>query len=384
MLFVGSIISFPYILLFYATWIIASLVRPVITLSLLLVLSNHRAALRKGQLFYQSLEYLIFCNDKKWKPPAEDPSTFFALNNKNDTNLHEPKIEKKTIIFIRHGESVWNETFNKGDRQVSSFVLYFLPNLIKAIFMEWYFWVSGRVEESWFFDSPLSAKGIRQAETVRTFLQQTNMEYATPKEAEFVRYLLGQSPSQVVSSNLRRAIATAGIGLQDRFAQQGHQQEYPSRQANSISSNLDRILILPALQEISRNPDALAITPPYAEIIPAWTDPIILKGIYKYHVDSSWHTGNKPIDSNGLKRMQTFCEQVFTDIPKECVIAVGHSLWFRSFFQTYIPYTKEHIAKKKKLGNGGVVAFTMQRIKLDSEYRYMIDPTSIMVLCGGF
>ena len=372
MFLLGTLFSFPYILLFYTSWVFASLLRPVVAVSLACVLSNPSAALRKGQLFVSTFTYLLFCKDKKWETPKENPSSFFAK---------DAKCDKKTIIFVRHGESAWNETFNKGDRALSNFILYFIPNLIKAFAMEWYFWAAGHENESWFYDSPLSEKGRRQAESVQTFLK-TNLEYTTPKEARLIRLMLGipegkgekktgGTSSQIVSSNLRRAIATIGIGFQDRFAQTGESQQ-------------DDMLILPALQEISRNPDALSITPPKGKVVPAWTDPKVLQNIYKNHADTRFHTGNKPVDSNGLKRMQEFCRIVFEDIEKEAVIAGGHSLWFRSFFRTYLPYETEHISKKNKLINGGVVGFTLQRIKKGESYHYMIDPTSIVVLHGGF
>ena len=368
MFFVGSILSLPYIVVFFGAWILASLLRPFIAVSLGCVLSNPSAALRKGQLFVSTVTYLIFCNDKTWKKPKDDPASFFK--DKDDK-----KIERKTIIFVRHGESAWNETFNKGDRPTLTFVLYFLPNLVKAAAMEWYFWCSGQANESWFFDSPLSDKGRGQAESIRTFLK-TDLTYVTPKEADMIRLLLGDKEvsAQIVCSNLRRAIATVAIGFEDRF-----EKRYDK----------DNILILPALQEISRNPDALTITPAKGQVVLAWTDPRILSDIYKNNVDTSFHTGNKEVSSNGLKRMEEFCNIVFSDIPKKSIIVGGHSLWFRSFFRTYLPYTVDHVSKKKKLINGGIVGFTLQRIKVEDRgggpsYRYMIDPTSIAVLHGGF
>jgi hypothetical protein len=79
-----------------------------------------------------------------------------------------------------------------------------------------------------------------------------------------------------------------------------------------------------------------------------------------------------------------FCKLVFDDIEKDAVVAAGHSLWFRSFFRTYLPSTIEHVSKKKKLINGGVVGFTLQRITTESgEHRYLIDPKSLTTLHGG-
>lgn len=386
--FVGALFAAPYQLLFVVVWVVASLVRPVLLMTGVCLLVNPAAAWRKIQLFASTVIYLVLCNDKKWKAPAADPASFFDTKKDDDAN-NSMKITRKTVIFVRHGESTWNDTFNKGDRSAVNFVLNFIPNLLYAVATEYYFWVSGQANESWFYDAPLSDKGKRQAEGVKKFLQQ-DPAYLTPKEATLVRILRGgdvnaasaaettntasslSCSSQLMSSNLRRAIATMAIGFQDRLLDGAYEN--------------DKIMILPALQEISRNPDALSITPPYGSVVPAWTDPNTLQPIYEKQVDTSMHTGNKPVNTNGLKRLQEFCRIIFSDIvDKESVIAAGHSLWFRSFFRTYLPHSNNHIAKKNKLVNGGVVGFTLQRLETATgQYEYMIDPTSIVVLHGGF
>jgi len=374
---IGSLFALPFEIQFFVTHFFSRISKPVMLLTLVCVLSNPSAAWRKLQLFAITIQYLVFCNDKKWKTPKQDPASFFE---KKDDDAG--KVERKTVIFVRHGESTWNDTFNKGaDRSKINFILYFIPNLFYAIAYEWYFWVMGQATESWFFDAPLSVKGKRQADGVKKFLQQ-DPAFLTPKEKILVTKLRGGDidagkdettkgcSSQLVSSNLRRAIATMGLGFQDRL-----EAKYKD----------DKILLLPALQEISRNPDALSITPAQGSVVPAWTDPRSLRPIYESQIDTSKHTGNKPVNSNGLKRLQEFCKIVFEDIEKECVIAAGHSLWFRSFFRTFLPHSNTHVAKKKKLVNGGVVGFTLERIEVGKgHYEYMIDPTSIALLHGGF
>lgn len=262
-----------------------------------------------------------------------------------------------------------------------NFILYFIPNLLSAVVYEWYFWVAGKATESWFFDSPLSEKGKGEAKGIQKFLQQ-DPAFLTPKEQALVTKLRGGDieagkeaepkgcSAQLVSSSLRRAITTMALGFEDRL---------------NANYKDDKILLLPALQEISRNPDALSITPAFGEVVPAWTDPRSLEPIYDSQIDTSKHSGNKPVNSNGLKRMKEFCNIVFTEIEKDCVIVGGHSLWFRSFFRTFLPHSNTHVAKKKKLVNGGVVGFTLERMEVGKDhYEYLIDPTSIVVLHGGF
>jgi len=375
--------------------------RPFLIVCAICILSNPSAALRKLRLVYISLLYLAFCKDKKWKVPKEkDPASFFPKElGGSGSGANDKQYREKTILIIRHGESTWNDTFNAGDRNKLLFVLLFLPNLVYAIVAELYFFISGKDSESWFYDSALSAKGVSQAEGMRQFLKKEKMKLGsgssggsgTNREEHAIKLLLalgdegGASSSvssHVVSSNLRRAISTAAITLADRFA---------------LNHKDDEIILLPSLQEISFNPDALSILPPRGVVHPTWCDTNIAglsskKKSFASMVNTTYHTGNKTLDSNGLLRLQQFCADVFDDtkLPKSNIIAVGHSLFFRSFFRVYLPRGVEHIAKEKKLVNGGSVMVTLREVTImDGEKKkltkeYMIDPTSIVVVYGGF
>lgn len=359
---VGSIISFPYMLLWYTVWLVASLARPLFLATIVCMLTNPKAAKAKVKLIITTFQFLILSKDKKWKKAEEDPASFF----KDDKG-----VEKKTIIFLRHGESTWNDTFNKGDRKLGKFLVGFIPGLFKSFATEWYFLVSGKSDESWFFDSPLSEKGQEQAEGIRKFLRDANPAFSTPKEAHLIRLLKGEGDEkcQLTSSNLRRAISTIAIGLQDRL----------DRRMKD-----DKIVVLQELQEASINPDALSIHPPKGALVTSWMDSDRVKEIYATQCDASMNLGNKPLKSNGLMRMERFCEMVFEDFDAAAVVATGHSYWFRAFFQTFLPTTFEHMSKKKKLINGGIVGFTLMRKKTDTGYKYMIDSSSLVVLYGGF
>ena len=369
------------------------ILRPILLVSILCLLSNPTAAIRKAKLFYTSLLYLVLCKDKKWKVPPEDPATFFPKElggNKTDVNVANATYREKTVILIRHGESTWNDTFNAGDRNKALFVLFFIPNLLYAIVMESYFFVSGKDSESWFFDSALSVKGVRQSEGLRKFLKKEKMRLdsnggksSMKGEERAIQLLLAlneeSSPSShVVSSNLRRAISTAAIGLADRFS------------SSVVSSKSDdEILLLPCLQEISRNPDALTILPSRGVAHPTWCDvniPGLPVSSFSTLIDTKLHTGNKSLKSNGLIRLRQFCEDMFDEskLPKSTIIAAGHSLFYRSLFQVFLPRDVEHIGKKKKIVNGGVVMFTLREATVEKKKEYMIDPSSIVVVYGGF
>lgn len=181
--------------------------------------------------------------------------------------------------------------------------------------------------------------------------------------------------SKILCSSLRRAVTTMVGGFKDRLARRPQ----------------EKILILPALQEISRNPDTLSITPPHTPIQASWIDKTSkladFSSTYINQVDMSLHAGNKPLNTNGLKRMREFCDFVFSPSCQErYVIVGGHSIWFRSFFQTFLPYSEnDHVGKMKKIVNCGIVVLTLIKVTRPSgQPTYMIDPKSVDVIYGGF
>merc|ERR1712113_1339693 len=137
----------------------------------------------------------------------------------------------------------------------------------------------------------------------------------------------GAPKSIVVSSNLRRAISTVGVALRSRFA----------------NRPTEKVKVLTCLQEISRNPDTLSLTPARAQPVPSWIersrgsfDSLNFEEFYMSRLDMSQYGGNKPLNSTGGARLQAFAEWVFNE--RNCstgtsVIAGGHSLWFRTFFR---------------------------------------------------
>ena len=63
---------------------------------------NIQVVLYKLRLFAQALLYLLFCNDKSWKKDP-NPKTFFDPVLKDETR--KDSVVKKTVVFVRHGES---------------------------------------------------------------------------------------------------------------------------------------------------------------------------------------------------------------------------------------------------------------------------------------
>jgi hypothetical protein len=133
--------------------------------------------------------------------------------------------------------------------------------------------------------------------------------------------------------------------------------------------------VLSSLQEISPNIDALSITP-------AYTSPV-LPGL-GLRFENGGNTGNKAVRSTGGPRLAAFAAWAFERPGREAVVATGHSLWLRSFFDTYLPRSCAHEARRRKVVNCAVVAFTLQRGRVGDATVYRIPPESIAMLYGGY
>ena len=219
----------------------------------------------------------------------------------------------------------------------------------------------------------MSPFGLEQAEELAAFLKDRPLDGPEAEHIQILRADPGKPHSIFISSPLRRAVSTVAVGFHDRFRRRPD----------------DKILILPALQEISRNPDTLCITPPHTHIQASWIEKTSnvcdFQEIFSSQTDMSLFTGDKPINTNGLKRMLDFCEFLFSPSVKDSHIVVGgHSLWFRSFFQMFLPYSVHHVSKNKKLVNGGIVVFDLMKADTRRGPRFMIDPKTIRVVYGGF
>jgi len=350
--------------------------RPALILLCSMLLFNLPTLMYKIGMFFQGTMYLMFCNDKSWRKP-QDPSIVVnpILEQENESTDYGRVVERKTIYFVRHGESTWNDTFNKGShRSKAAFVIGYIPGLIKSLLFELYLILSGKMD-SWFYDSPTSFLGLNQVEELSKFLARDFSD--DDAVAQHVAVLMAKPdapPSKLVSSSLRRAVSTVAGGFRDRLKRRPQ----------------EKVLVLPSLQEISRNPDTLSITPAHTQIQASWIDKASnhcdYQSTFMNQIDMSLHSGNKPISTNGLKRMRHFCDFVFSSSVKEqCVIVGGHSIWFRSFFRTFLPNKEDHDGKNKKIVNCGVIAFSLIKVvRKSGQPTYMIDPKSVDVVYGGF
>jgi broad specificity phosphatase PhoE len=95
---------------------------------------------------------MVITSDMKWnKKKLVDPG------------LLKPPCTKKRIIFIRHGESLWNEAFNGSKRPDK-----FLTQVLKALFGELMLLPEF---DSVLFDSPLNKTGFAQAKALARVIE---------------------------------------------------------------------------------------------------------------------------------------------------------------------------------------------------------------------
>jgi hypothetical protein len=124
-----------------SSWTTAPYLRAVLILVCAMWLFNLPTFIYKIGMFVRGVLYLSMCNDKSWKKP-KDPNLVFAPLLKA-----EQKLERKTIYFVRHGESTWNDTFNKGShRSALVFAIGFFPGLFIALLFELYIHLSGKLD----------------------------------------------------------------------------------------------------------------------------------------------------------------------------------------------------------------------------------------------
>lgn len=207
--------------------------------------------------------------------------------------------------------------------------------------------------------------------------------------------LMGTDHSScVVTSNLRRAIDTAIIGLSIRW------QTFP----------LENMYILSALQEFGKGPDCYSKTD--AQDIPKisqltqqnkWINLESLQNFYQNRMDSTMNYGPKKDDNvSRFDRMLEFCRYAFNK-QESTIIVVGHSIWFQRFCKIFLLQNKtkqghtnsnkgrilnsakkNHISISSKIYNAGCVGFDLCRIiKNDTDY-YGIDARTMTVNYRGF
>jgi hypothetical protein len=104
-----------------------------------------RLLLRKLFMYFDSALFMVLSKDSKGVGPK--------YNHIPDGIKKGSYNKMKRVVFIRHGESDWNNIFNKGIN------LKFFPRLLSSIWQEFCLLPT---LNSVFLDSPLNFEGIEQ------------------------------------------------------------------------------------------------------------------------------------------------------------------------------------------------------------------------------
>lgn len=353
-----------------------------------------RAVLFKTGLFARALAHMALSREKSgWPKNRPDPAVALDVSSGDVVSV-------KRVIFVRHGESTWNEIFNRGFN--FRFPLRLFEGLMSELLLLF-------TKSSFFVDSPLSDYGYEQARELRRFLRDYDGDAAgaafdAARKSEGGKSTAGsdaftaarrarrvadadalagkKSTSIIVSSNLRRAVATTALGFWDRLARTG-----------------EKIYVLSCMQEIARNVDTCALAGarecPALHGIESKVEDINNTPMGRMIVGDSgsvvglnthFNVGNKPIGRVGFGGLLEFAEWCSAQ-DAECIIAGGHSLWFKEFFKAFLDRdaSKKDLAARKKIVNCGVVGFTLTHVKHPRHGDvYRVDPESVDSVYGGF
>mmetsp|Transcript_29850 Transcript_29850/g.41281 ORF Transcript_29850/g.41281 Transcript_29850/m.41281 type:complete len:350 (+) Transcript_29850:164-1213(+) len=310
----------------------------------------------KARFLVNIVAHMLFSRDKSFSRKQKiDPDVIASL----------PNLEVRRVVFIRHGESEWNNIFNNG------FGPGFPIRLVKGIFREFFL---SSTRDSIFIDTPLSAKGVRQAVKLRESIISTTcnpVNESLKKGRSITLSALSGNPSGstsvVVTSNLRRAAGTGVISLGPRLVQTG-----------------ERVKVVSSLQEISRNMDTLSLSQPReGPSVFQHRSQLDPKLDLARLFDGNHNNGNKAVFGNGLTRLLSFAEWIFTR-SEDTLVVNGHSLFFKYFFDTFLPTTSTHLSRKKKISNCGVVSFLLYKGSHSGSVVFRIEPESIDPVFGAF
>jgi len=318
-----------------------------------------------GYLLFLCCWLWIYCDAFAFRLYSKDKKKF---DRESKLPADRAAARSVRLCFIRHGESTWNDTFNR-----SKVPHRFAWRLLSSAVYETWLIMSGS-KDSWFLDSPLSVYGLQQAEELQAFLRRAAAAPDDPvcEDAKVILGLDEHVHSTVTVSNLRRAVSTCMVGLWDR-----------------IQKGNDQVLIHSALQEISKNPDTLAITRAGQVPEPSWLDRLHTDTKFAPQMaralDPSCNMGSKPLSSSGQERLLEFASWASdAAVDRGTVICVGHSFWFREFCREFMPKNTEHDIKTKKMTNCGCVMLTLLVDESSGSPEFSVDPDSVKTIYGGY
>lgn len=314
-----------------------------------------------------------------------------TLVKSNDEHFDFESADRRTVIFIRDGESEW-DVINRG--RACTRPLKWLRALVKEAWM-----IFG--DESCCFDSPLSDKGIDEAWELLTFLGSQSdgfsegglKSWSDPcfrlEKDDIASIIRGDVGDSIIcSSILRRSISTAVICLSARLLKMRPE----AGNSTSGGPRPEKVMLMTSLQEIGRNVDTLSLTkcerlpqvPSREASMKQMGDIVTL--FYRERLSAMANQGNKDLRMQAKDRQRDFCKWLFKQRQDVSVIVCGHSTYFQEFFKSYLPKASSHRAKKYKLQSCGCVAFDFYRQADASRQQdlYRIHPDRIKTIFKDF
>lgn len=360
-----------------------------------LVTSGSNVAFQAKLLAYpRAVWRFLFGHCKAGAKPV-DPSVVLAAVG------HGAACSRYRVLFIRHGESVWNEMFNRGFGPLLG--LGFLLRVLRGVYIE--LQLLG-TPESVFVDSPLSMEGLSQSRGLLAAMETNVWPSLASRSTSSAPNSDGQSSASdgpnvyVFVSPLRRAVSTVLVGLSGLLLRM------PNLKVNLLSClaentrNVDGVsLTLTSSKRKSNKGKDDGLKEDKAEQGRQWP-PVPSPSLFD-ETDQRLASGalfdrlrwEAPICSSTKfgkfeDFIRTLSEKVSPLAPAQgansrdpIILVGGHSLWFREFFKAYLPASVQHECQKRKVSNGGVVSFDLVHVP---SVGAAIDPKSLTLSYGRF
>jgi len=271
--------------------------------------------------------------------PFHTPTPFTLLDDHKQptkTQLYmcllPPSPVQKTVYFIRHGESTWNEA-QDGLTKKGKF---------KGL---------GHMSQS--ADNPLSRLGIQQAEELNEKVVHAMNGVGSPGEIAFT------NAKHIYMSPLTRAIQTGLLGAEHVCKRLGKFRLLPQAREKRNLGGKDTSGVACGEEIMMRVHEELLKMGPHITEEKALE--LLAQKVDISECNSRWWNDNMELEETVLARMKDFLAQLqFSQ--DEDIIVVGHSHYFREIFKEFIhpdfackdPDLSTDL-QKKKLQNAGVV-----------------------------
>ncbi|UKK02308.1 hypothetical protein MACK_001664 [Theileria orientalis] len=266
-------------------------------------------------------------------------------------------VKVKTIYFVRHGQSIFNDlTVNRN-----VFVVFF--KTIRLILFETFLLFTNEVLT---YDSPLSSEGISQAMNAAQFLS----SHKNQNDPD-IAILNGKStvPSVLFSSFLRRSQGTTALLFQSR-----------------LTSNDENIYVTHELDEVVRNPDCVSMHTVFKSITFPLLEQLFSPQSYYRYLRLRMVENDPYMIKTPYVKVIKFFDRIFHKFDEDVIIAVGHSRWIRFAMRVFFPPNSVDLdVLNKKLTNVGILKFDVHLKKnLAGEHSYTFDPKSFRIIYGSF